>query len=80
MDVLRRPRDLIQNTQNRDGRAIQLKLDELIRAVEGARTKLVHLEDFTDDELAALQEQFSRLHARLADREGTTDRRTDRAA
>ena len=65
---------LIQNTQNRDARAIQLKLDELIRAVEGARTKLVHLEDFTDDEIAALQEQFSRLHARLADREGPADR------
>src|SRR5881275_577391 len=35
---------LIQNTQNRDAKAIHLKLDELIRAVEGARTRLVHLE------------------------------------
>jgi low affinity Fe/Cu permease len=57
---------LIQNTQNRDAKAIQLKLDELIRAVEGARTKLVHLEDMTDDELGDLQEQFKRLHERLA--------------
>ena len=40
---------LIQNTQNRDAKAIHLKLDELIRAVEGARTKLVHLEDLSDD-------------------------------
>jgi low affinity Fe/Cu permease len=57
---------LIQNTQNRDAKAIQLKLDELIRAVEGARTKLVRLEDMTDDEIAELQGQFKRLHDRLA--------------
>jgi low affinity Fe/Cu permease len=58
---------LIQNTQNRDAKAIHLKLDELIRAVEGARTKLVRLEDMSDDELAELQDQFKRLHDRLAD-------------
>ena len=57
---------LIQNTQNRDARAIHLKLDELIRAVEGARTKLVHLEDLTDDELDELQQQFRRLHDRMS--------------
>jgi low affinity Fe/Cu permease len=57
---------LIQNTQNRDAKAIQLKLDELIRAVDGARTRLVRLEDMTDDELAELQEQFKHLHERLA--------------
>jgi low affinity Fe/Cu permease len=60
---------LIQNTQNRDARAIHLKLDELIRAVEGARTKLVHLEDLTDDELDDLQQQFRRLHDRLTKHE-----------
>ena len=58
---------LIQNTQNRDAKAIQLKLDELIRAVDGARTKLVRLEDMSDDELAELQGQFKRLHERLAE-------------
>jgi low affinity Fe/Cu permease len=57
---------LIQNTQNRDAKALHLKLDELIRAVEGARTKLVHLEDLSDDELSELQDQFRRLHERLA--------------
>ena len=57
---------LIQNTQNRDAKAIHLKLDELIRAVEGARTRLVHLEDLSDDEIAALQDQFRQLHERLA--------------
>jgi low affinity Fe/Cu permease len=57
---------LIQNTQNRDAKAIHLKLDELIRAVEGARTRLVRLEDMSDDEIAELQAQFTRLHDRLA--------------
>jgi low affinity Fe/Cu permease len=41
---------LIQNSQNRESKAIQLKLDELIRAVKGARNKLVDLEDLSDDE------------------------------
>jgi low affinity Fe/Cu permease len=57
---------LIQNTQNRDAKAIQLKLDELLRGVEGARTKLVHLEQLSDDELADLENQFKQLHDRLA--------------
>jgi low affinity Fe/Cu permease len=52
---------LIQNTQNRDGKAIQLKLDELIRALQGARNKLVDLEDLSDEELQKLQEEFERL-------------------
>ena len=52
---------LIQNTQNRDTKAIHLKLDELIRAVEGARTHLVELEELSDEELERLQKQFTRL-------------------
>ena len=56
---------LIQNTQNRDARAMHLKLDELIRAVGAARTRLVHLEDLTDDELATLEQEFQKLHNRL---------------
>jgi low affinity Fe/Cu permease len=52
---------LIQNTQNRDAKAIHLKLDELIKGVEGARTHLVHLEDLTDEELDKLQKEFARL-------------------
>ena len=54
---------LIQNTQNRDAKAIHLKLDELLRAVEGARTGMVDLEDCTDEELKHLQSQFERLRA-----------------
>ncbi|HWG53047.1 MAG TPA: low affinity iron permease family protein [Gemmatimonadaceae bacterium] len=52
---------LIQNTQNREGQALQLKLDELLRAVTTARTGLVGLENLSDEELAHLQEQFLRL-------------------
>lgn len=52
---------LIQNTQNRDATAIHLKLDELIKGVSGARTHLVNLEHLTDEELSALQEEFTKL-------------------
>src|SRR6266850_1067236 len=52
---------LIQNTQNRDAKAIHLKLDELIRAVKDARTDLVDLETLSDEELEQLQEQFKRI-------------------
>ena len=52
---------LIQNTQNRDAKAIHLKLDELIKGVGGARTHLVNLQDLSDAELGELQEEFTRL-------------------
>src|SRR5262245_30954547 len=52
---------LIQNTQNRDAKAIHLKLDELIRAVQGARNGLVNLESLSDEELKRLQQEFERL-------------------
>jgi low affinity Fe/Cu permease len=55
---------LIQNTQNRDAKAIHLKLDELIRAVTGARTHLVDLENLTDEELDRLEREFRRIHER----------------
>jgi len=52
---------LIQNTQNRDAKAMHLKLDELIRAVKGARNQLVDLEELSDNDLKKLEEQFRRL-------------------
>ena len=52
---------LIQNTQNRDARANQLKIDELLRAVAQARTSMVNLQDLTDQELSALEAEFRRL-------------------
>ena len=57
---------LIQNTQNRDARAMQLKLDELLRAVAKARTGMVDLEDLSDAELDALQKEFQRLRIQEA--------------
>ncbi len=53
---------LIQNTQNRDAKATHLKLDELIKGVAGARTRLVNLQELSDEELAQLQKEFERLH------------------
>jgi low affinity Fe/Cu permease len=52
---------LIQNTQNREARAVQLKLDELIKASRQARNRLVGLEDCSDEELAQLHDEFQRL-------------------
>ena len=52
---------IIQNSQNRDGKAMQLKLDELIRAVKNARNELVDLEELSDDELRNLEGEFRRL-------------------
>jgi low affinity Fe/Cu permease len=52
---------LIQNTQNRDAKAVHLKLDELIRAVGGARNKLVDIEELSDDELKKLEQEFIRI-------------------
>src|ERR1700748_2904065 len=49
---------VIQNTQNRETQALQLKLDELIRAIEAARNELVDLEDMSDEELHRLERQF----------------------
>jgi low affinity Fe/Cu permease len=52
---------LIQNTQNRDAKAVHLKLDELIRALGPARNKLVDLEKLSDDDLKALEAEFEKL-------------------
>lgn len=49
---------LIQNSQNRESLALHLKLDELLRAVETARTSLVNLENLTDQEMEALKKEF----------------------
>jgi low affinity Fe/Cu permease len=59
---------IIQNTQNRDTRAIQLKLDELLRGVQGARNRLVALETLTDEELDDLEKEFEKVRKRAAER------------
>lgn len=52
---------LIQNAQNRDSVAIQTKLDELIRALGGARNEMIGLEDLSEEELAEFHRHFSTL-------------------
>ncbi len=52
---------LIQNAQNRDARAMHLKLDELIRSLSEARDKLIDVEHLSDAELRRLQESFRQL-------------------
>ena len=64
---------LIQNTQNRDAKAMHLKLDELIRAIQGARNRLVDLEKLSDDELKRLEEQFTRVRNEAAERQPESD-------
>ena len=60
---------LIQNTQNRDAKAVHLKLDELIRALKGARNELIDLEKLTDEDLTSLEKQFERVR-KNAERNG----------
>jgi low affinity Fe/Cu permease len=57
---------LLQNTQNRDSRAMHIKLDELIRAVHGARTEMVDLENVTEEELTKYCNEFKNLHLHYA--------------
>ena len=52
---------LIQNTQNRDSVAVQLKLDELIRAINGAHNGLLDLEELSDEDLARIRARFEAL-------------------
>jgi len=57
---------LIQNTQNRDAKTMQLKLDELIRSHQEARNALIDLEDLSDEELSQLEVEFASLRAQDA--------------
>jgi low affinity Fe/Cu permease len=55
---------LIQNTQNRDAEAVQIKLDELIRAVKGAHNALLDLEELEDEELDRMRAYYERIAER----------------
>lgn len=57
---------LIQNTQNRDARIVSLKLDELLRSIDGARTSLVELDMMSDEDLEHVHEEFLRLREKYA--------------
>jgi low affinity Fe/Cu permease len=67
---------LIQNTQNRDAKAMHLKLDEIIRALKKARNELVDLEELSDEELDKLEDQFRRLRSK-AERHGQNMRHVE---
>jgi len=69
---------LIQNTQNRDAKAAHLKLDEVIRALKGARNQLIDLEKLSDEDLTSLEKQFERVRKK-AERAGNNARGTRRA-
>ena len=68
---------LIQNTQNRDAKAMHLKLDELIRAIKNARNELVDLEDLSDEELKKLEKQFRGMRKRAENDEASPSRHAD---
>lgn len=71
---------LIQNTQNRDTEAMQLKLDELIRATKGAHTVFLDLEELSEEELDRVRERYEKLasEARTRLKQGKTDTNTPR--
>lgn len=62
---------LIQNTQNRDSKAIHLKLEELIKAIRGARNSIIDLDSLSDDQLKRLEDEYKKLG-------GPTPRKTGR--
>ena len=71
---------ILQNTQNRDNQALQLKLDELLRAIHSARTSFVDIEELPDAALEALAEEFRTMHERALRERESRGRRQKRAA
>lgn len=65
---------LIQNTQNRDSRAINLKLNELIRAMDKARDQMIDIERLTDLELDEMQATYEKVKTAWTQRQGRTPR------
>jgi low affinity Fe/Cu permease len=71
---------IIQNTQNRHTTALQIKLDEVIRAIDGARDELIDLEELSEAELARLQKRFRKLGARARNGGGVLNARSGEQA
>ena len=67
---------LIQNTQNRDSRAINLKLNELIRAMDTARNQMIDIERLSDLELDAMQVTYEKIKTTWSERQTRTSRRS----
>ena len=62
---------VIQNSQNRDSEAIQVKLDELIRSIDGAQNRLLDLEELEEGEIERLRKEYRNLAAKARDSEGS---------
>jgi len=62
---------LIQNTQNRDARAIHLKLDEIIRSIHAASNSMISIEKLSDEELQTLADQFEKIRTQRSRGAGT---------
>jgi low affinity Fe/Cu permease len=65
---------LIQNTQNRDARAINLKLNELIRATEAAGDQMMDIESLSDEELEVMHSKYERIRRECVERQGRGNR------
>jgi low affinity Fe/Cu permease len=61
---------LIQNTQNRDARAIHLKLDEIIRSIDVAHNEMIDIEKLSDEDLASLSKKFETIRGEVQSRKG----------
>ncbi len=64
---------LIQNAQNRELKAVHLKLDELIYAAKNARNELIHIEHLTEEQLDRLGQRYSELGAMQRNARGSVD-------
>jgi low affinity Fe/Cu permease len=62
---------LIQNTQNRESAALQLKVDELLRSVRGAQNAFINLEELNEEDLVRIKEQYAKLAAHARTKSGT---------
>jgi len=69
---------LIQNSQNRDGAAMQAKLDELLRAVDKAREKFIGIEHLTDQQIELIRTALERYAKDANDKDETADDTVDR--
>lgn len=69
---------LIQNTQNRDAKAVHLKLDELLRSAKGARLSLLDIEDVSDDILDEFQFEFKNLYQKYQTKQAQKTKSTNK--
>jgi low affinity Fe/Cu permease len=71
---------LIQNTQNRDTEALQIKLDEIIRSLKGARNEVLELEELDDDELDEIRDEYLKLAHRARELEEIRDKKKKKSS